>query len=72
MQKAWLRKHWKSHYSRLEEDRDTAKIAAILDAHTAELEKLVKTADSAGGKVALEQAQRELSAVAAFRKEKGI
>lgn len=72
MQKAWLRKHWKSHYSRLEEDRDAAKIAAILDAHTAELEKLVKTADSAGGKVALEQAQRELSAVAAFRKEKGI
>jgi hypothetical protein len=72
MQKAWLRKRWKSLYSKLEEDRETAKISAVMDEHTADLERLVKTADSAGGKPALEQAQRELAAVSAFRKEKGV
>jgi hypothetical protein len=72
MQKAWLRKRWKSLYSKLEEDRETAKISAVMDEHTADLERLVKTADSVGGKPALEQAQRELAAVAAFRREHGL
>jgi hypothetical protein len=72
MQKAWLRKRWRSLYSQLEEERETAKISGILDEHTANLERLVKTADSAGGKPALEQAQKELAAVAAFRREHSV
>jgi hypothetical protein len=72
MQKAWVRKRWAGALAKLEEDRDTAKVREILDAHAADLERLVKTADSAGGRPALEQAQREIAAVAAFRRERGF
>lgn len=72
MQKAWVRKRWAGALAKLEEDRDTAKVREILDAHAADLERLVKTADTAGGKPALEQAQREIAAIAAFRRERGF
>jgi hypothetical protein len=72
LQKAWVRKGWSGRLAKLEEDRDSARIKEILDAHAAEMERLVKTADSSGGKPVLDHMQKELAAFADFRSKRGF
>ena len=71
-QREWVQKQWGARLGRLVEDRDAAALAGILDAHTAELTRLLKTADGAGGKPLAEHVAREAAAFAAFRKEREI
>ena len=72
LQKAWVRKGWSTRLAKLEEDRDSARIKEILDAHAAEMERLVKTADSSGGKPVLDHMKKELAAFADFRSQRGF
>ncbi len=71
VQKAWLRKGYGARLGKLEEDRDLATLRSMLDAHIGEMERLLKLSDSVGGKQVADHLAEELSAVAAFRKERG-
>lgn len=72
LQKAWVRKGWSTRLAKLEEDREVAQIKEILSAHAADMERLVKTADSAGGKPVMEHLQKEIAAFSDFRREKDL
>jgi len=71
-QKSWVRRAAAARIAAIEEERDVARLVATIDAHIAEIERLVKLADGAGGKPELEHLARELECVAAFRREKGL
>lgn len=71
MQKSWVRKKYAALLGELEAERNSAKIKEILNAYSAELERAVKTADSAGGKPVFDQAQKELDSLNMFRRERG-
>lgn len=72
VQREWVQKGWMKRLDALVEDRDEAAIAKALDGHDADLVKLLKTSDGAGGKQLAEHLAKETAAFAAFRKERGI
>jgi len=72
VQREWVQKGWSNKLDRLVEDRDDAAITRALDAHQAELTRLLKTSDGAGGKPLAEHLTKEVATFAAFRKERGF
>jgi hypothetical protein len=72
LQKQWLRRETSKRVTKLQDDRDMAAIRTVCDGHIAEMEKLVKNAQSVGGKPVADHLTAELAAFAAFRAEKGL
>jgi hypothetical protein len=72
LQKQWLRRETSKRVTKLQDDRDLAAIRTVCDGHIAEMEKLVKNAQSVGGKPVADHLTAELAAFAAFRAEKGL
>ena len=72
VQREWVQKGWAQRLERLIEDRDMDALARLLAAHEAELVRLLKTADGAGGKPLADHLAKESAAFAAFRKERAI
>jgi len=71
-QKTWVRRAYVAALLRIEEERNLAQLASLVAAHVADIERLVKLADGAGGKPELEHLTRELECLAGFRREKGL
>jgi hypothetical protein len=71
-QKTWVRRAYAAKLVEIEENRDIARLLSLIEQHLAEIERLLKLADGAGGKPELEHLRREIDAVASFRKEKGL
>lgn len=71
VQKDWLRSGYLAELARIEEEREYAKLKALLDAHVSDLQRLARLADSALDKVVGAHLAAELLAVESFRKERG-
>ncbi|MBK8257395.1 MAG: hypothetical protein IPK82_32595 [Polyangiaceae bacterium] len=72
VQRQWVASAWAKKFDGLMEDRDAAGLGKILDIHRAELLRLLKTSDGPGGKQLAEHLNREIEALGAFRKERGV
>jgi len=71
-QKSWVRRAYAAKLVEIEENRDLGRLLSLIEGHFAEIERLVKLADGAGGKPELEHLRREIESIVAFRKERGL
>lgn len=70
-QKAWLRHGYQTELTRIDEEREYTVLKTRLDAHVAELLRLVKVADASLDKAVSAHLTDELESVQQFRKERG-